>query len=185
MNKIDWSKAPEGATHYSHNKTWYKFADDEYLFFSGVGNWIGSGNSTHWHKHSLTPRPTETTQQEWVNGLPPMGEKCLLSHVLVTSAPEPVVLIDFIKNGFVVYTVVDTGEMNSVDTNGYTPFKPLDTRTDEQKAIDNLIEAMNSRCDLPLRHDDHLQNGDTQLGVEFAFEWMLKNGFEFTGDNNG
>lgn len=39
MNSIDFSKAPEGATHYSASGDFYKQGDDGMLYFSQYGRW--------------------------------------------------------------------------------------------------------------------------------------------------
>ena len=79
MSEIDWSKAPEGATHYDPGS-----ADGEYPSFMKIscGNWYyWSRVHDEWIGHSTDreseyiPRPTK---QEWEGGLfpVPIGAKC-------------------------------------------------------------------------------------------------------------
>ena len=73
MNEIDWSKAPEGATHY--NRTyfdWYKVGSYEPSFWNGRA-WAPA---RFWddRKHDCIQRPTAPS---WSGeGLPPIGVVC-------------------------------------------------------------------------------------------------------------
>lgn len=75
--QIDWSKAPEGATHYNHTCSgWYKVTRIGAVFF-----WYG--HTSEWRparfwddrKHDCIPRPTTPS---WSGeGLPPVGVVCM------------------------------------------------------------------------------------------------------------
>jgi hypothetical protein len=73
MNEIDWSKAPEGATHYNHTcSDWYKVGSHEPFFWTGRG-WAPA---RFWvdRKHDCIQRPTTPS---WSGeGLPPVGVEC-------------------------------------------------------------------------------------------------------------
>ena len=73
MNEIDWSKAPEGATHYNHTCfDWYKVGSHEPFFWNGRA-WAPA---RFWddHKHDCIQRPTTPS---WSGeGLPPVGVVC-------------------------------------------------------------------------------------------------------------
>ena len=76
MNEINWSKAPEGATHYNHTcSDWYKVTRIGVVFF-----W--NGHISEWRtarfwddrKHDCIQRPTTPS---WSGeGLPPVGVVC-------------------------------------------------------------------------------------------------------------
>jgi hypothetical protein len=78
---IDWSKAPEGATH-KHPFGWYKRVEDKWFFTPlGVSDWKQSIHQ--WTDDEfLAVRPTEQTQWNG-EGLPPIGtevEYCSAAH---------------------------------------------------------------------------------------------------------
>lgn len=65
MSKIDWSKAPEGATHYADtwkqgmNALWYKKVLGGYSFWSfRSGEWEDSGNINSWFNEHLKEIPS-------------------------------------------------------------------------------------------------------------------------------
>ena len=73
MNEIDWSKAPEGATHYNHTCfDWYKVGSHEPSFWNGRA-WAPA---RCWddRKHDCIQRPTTPS---WSGeGIPPVGVVC-------------------------------------------------------------------------------------------------------------
>jgi hypothetical protein len=83
MSKIDWSKAPEEATHYNlNNYMFYKVVDKE-VYIACEGEWfVSTHNVDDFVKHStVIPRPSK---QEWDGkGLPPVGVECGKGCVLV------------------------------------------------------------------------------------------------------
>jgi hypothetical protein len=48
----------------------------------------------------------------------------------------------------------------------------IDTRTDKEKAIDEMYDEMNRRFDLPKSDSEHMCNDDTQVGVEFLVAYL-------------
>lgn len=83
MTQIDWSKAPEGATHYGPAvegewlECWHKNVNGEWLGWLADGDtrWSTAGNSNSRIKQFI-PRP-----QEWTgSGLPPVGTVCEVEH---------------------------------------------------------------------------------------------------------
>ena len=75
MSEIDWSKAPEGATHWGPGVyvNWYKKSDkDEWMFFdSGSVAWEEDCNGTRWCEANLIARPVQWRGPQ--DGLPPVG----------------------------------------------------------------------------------------------------------------
>ena len=78
MNEIDWSKAPEGATHYNHTCfDWYKVGSHEPFFWNGRA-WAPA---RFWddRKHDCIQRPTTPS---WSGEcLPPVGVVCEANFV--------------------------------------------------------------------------------------------------------
>lgn len=73
---IDWSKAPEGATHfYIVNKGFYKFTPEQTGFFSWSGFEPSGRGLDFYPAGSMIPRPEAWTGE----GLPPVGTVCELS----------------------------------------------------------------------------------------------------------
>jgi len=72
---IDWSKAPEGATHCDESvftgNRWYRKKGPVWQYYCG-GEWRTSCNSTTYNER-LTPRPVVTAWRGPQDGLPPVG----------------------------------------------------------------------------------------------------------------
>lgn len=78
MSKIDWDKAPEGATHYlaagNENARWRDLSGEKWRFFN-----LADGN---WHQHcfssdELLKRSELIARPAWNGeGLPPVGTVC-------------------------------------------------------------------------------------------------------------
>ncbi len=74
MSDIDWSKAPEGATHYNPDGTprWYKKTSARwFVYYTATNSWDLSGNEEGWHEKTLIPRPAQWRGPQ--DGLPPVG----------------------------------------------------------------------------------------------------------------
>lgn len=86
MNEqIDWSLAPEGATHKVLNGCWYKVSGDSVSFFNGNGEWNNplplKNYAADWPY--FIPRPP--TWNGPADGLPPVG---LDVEIRLRSMPE-------------------------------------------------------------------------------------------------
>lgn len=73
MSQIDWSKAPEGATHKAIGGCWYRIEGDSVQFFNGFRKWSDrsplSDYSNCWDDFIARP-----VSEEWTGeGLPPDG----------------------------------------------------------------------------------------------------------------
>ena len=72
MSDIDWSKAPEGATHYDPScPCWYQQTDYQGWLYFDRGIWCVTVDKTGSWQNILTPRPVEWKSPQ--NGLPPVG----------------------------------------------------------------------------------------------------------------
>lgn len=84
MTQIDWSKAPEGATHWTPESRvvcqFLKF-DKEWFWF-GEG-WVQFGPGNDWMTQQLAgviSRPEPVDTQVWTGeGLPPVGTVCIIT----------------------------------------------------------------------------------------------------------
>lgn len=75
MSKIDWSKAPEGATHYYHGSStpWRDLSGEKWKWFSG-NSWHCSGYPSSEIMDDYSDRMTEKPSSDWNGeGLPPAG----------------------------------------------------------------------------------------------------------------
>jgi len=84
MSEIDWSKAPEGATHCHEwiGGTWLK-EDGGGIYYRSGDEWEMYGSSDYASKDAgidalrgATPKPTTWNGE----GLPPVGDECEFSH---------------------------------------------------------------------------------------------------------
>jgi len=80
---IDWSQAPEGATHYRaaggmYYGGFYRHEANGDWFFFVDGSWEFMGAPDESEAHPLIPRPTKPEPKEWdgETSFPPMGAKC-------------------------------------------------------------------------------------------------------------
>jgi hypothetical protein len=110
------------------------------------------------------------TQAMADNGeLPKAGMLCLINFPDIDNAWYEYT-IDFIGKHMVVATCKEVAERTSHIDNVY--FKHIDTRTDKEKAIDEMYDEMNRRFDLPKSDSEHMCNDDTQVGVEFLVAYL-------------
>lgn len=121
----------------------------------------------------LIPKPVTvpTFTQEMCNAgtLPSVGMECCYSSSSMVIWNKCTVIAYY--GGF-VWT-----SDNGIRPLANTIFKPLSPpKTDTEKAVDLIIDQTIKEMDicfeLKSNHDDSLVNDDTQLGVEFATEFM-------------
>ena len=140
MNEIDWSKAPEGATHYlAENKKhgwfacWYKYGSNEWLCMSDSNRhgWIADNDDVELFEPMLIKRPTTPS---WSGeGLPPVGVVCMANGYQV-------VIVAHHCNG--IHAIYAESEVDGLLYYGEpNEFRPI--RTPEQIAADKRkIEAI-------------------------------------------
>ena len=83
-------------------------------------------------------------------------------------------------NGFAILESISTNLLSKVDLNK-SELWPLDTRTDKEKAIDDISAEMNRRFELKKNDDDWLATDDTQVGMEFVIDYISKHGVKWVG----
>tara|TARA_R110000772_G_scaffold222931_3_gene333361 strand:+ start:1325 stop:2071 length:747 start_codon:yes stop_codon:yes gene_type:complete len=153
-----WKNAPDGATHYgyeteTHYKGFYKILDVSDGFWHDGSRWLMTES---WPditpKPEVKPTPVYTKEMADNGVFPVVGMECL---VLNTNCSNPKYIKALIKyvGQKVVYNYMDYPERcDNVKT---LKFKPLDTRTDKEKAIDDMYKSLNK--------DDSRQGGCDDL----------------------
>jgi hypothetical protein len=124
MNEdIDWSKAPEGATHY--NKVFRYFCNKD-GWWANAGDFVDEPNQTRWGTDRYIPRP-----QSWKEGeLPPVGIECE-AWCKYRGEWEYAKIVHVTKTGGIVYEGVD-GDCCQVDPD--TKFRPPKSEKSEDAA---------------------------------------------------
>lgn len=152
--KIDWDKAPEGATHYlpesiTYYPAWMKKHHDQW--------WFVCEKPEHWHSddwglcvsneeyQTLYVKPEE--KQEWDGvGLPPVGTKCQYSYndkVWFTCE------VTYVVGNFGVVALCHTGldfAGEQVLDSSITSFKPIlsPEQSKKQEAIQSILKDVES-----------------------------------------
>lgn len=142
MNDIDWSKAPEGATHYNHTCfDWYKVTQIGAVFFWDGRAWAPA---RFWddRKHDCIQRPTTPS---WSGeGLPPVGVVCEAKWGRTGWARCVVFAHKPNANGGTDVLVDVDGDWTFFDKPSM--FRPI--RTPEQIAADAREQALQAACDV-------------------------------------
>jgi len=77
MSKVDWTKAPKGATHYfiGSPEPWRDCSGEKWRWFSSAGDWQNSCqlSASLMRREDLIPRPAAAWTGE---GQPPSGVEC-------------------------------------------------------------------------------------------------------------
>jgi len=148
---IDWSEAPEDTTHYSpetdeENSCWVKLMNSGFLYIAK--NHFDKNKDTPWIKANfkycnLIVRPVATniyTQAMVDSGVMPLvGMECMVINRKLAVPDWEKCTILFIGKFRVIYNSESCNErVGNVDLTGEVEFKPLDTRTDTEKAIKDL-----------------------------------------------
>ena len=154
---IDWSKAPEGATHYvkaNDNAGLSEFVKYEESGKHGMGyygfdnEWWSTDVESCEGYYELTPKPQPKpvfTQAMADNGeLPQVGMEFLIKNKNATESwaqPDfhPAKMKAIGDELFIIESLPEcNGLKESVGTINDYLFKPIDTRTDKEKAVDDI-----------------------------------------------
>lgn len=76
MSKVDWSLAPEGATHYTADRInpFYKKVNGDWMFYSiSLHKWMRHPECSPIRSHELIQRPQPKPWSGPEDGLPPLG----------------------------------------------------------------------------------------------------------------
>jgi len=150
MNKIDWSLAPEGATHYDTRIDVYPWlkADDNGNKFWHLDMWVNYANDIGVNDSIFArpeAKPLYTTKMQEAGEMPSVGMECLGKLVRLgenkgegTVEFEPVLILLQCKTNCAVQSIKDKGLYYCSE------FKPIDTRTGKQKDIDEALASWGS-----------------------------------------
>ncbi len=166
---IDWSKAPEGATHYHHNlaSPWLKDGEVPMYFYPPFWMRYGSPMAGKAHIAHAVPRPAApATAPTWDGqGLPPVGIECETWHVC---KPDDITVRKILFMGSSLVVMSDklrgevTGRLEKVQ------FRPL--RTPEQIAAEEREKAIDSMLDLDPPHESGFGMTSRRQFCEILFD---------------
>jgi len=93
MSKVDWSLAPEGATHFNRTGKFFKFdvigsVGIAHTYSEGKWRSIGYLLEEYSEPGELTARPKPATWSGPQDGLPPVGTVCELSESVLLAGSE-------------------------------------------------------------------------------------------------
>ena len=143
MSEIDWSKAPEGATHCAPEGLsreprvcWYRRHEDRWEYFSpNRREWRRSANGQEFHDR-LIPRPTQWRGPE--DGLPPVGTVAMGKMPAWRKEEKCKVIAHLHGSCVVVYGLGDN--LDRWSTLAWCDqFYPL--KSDKERAVDEAMRA--------------------------------------------
>ncbi|MCJ8293776.1 MAG: hypothetical protein MJK15_05150 [Colwellia sp.] len=136
---IDWSKAPEGTTHYgaetgAFHGGFYKIISSDEGFFYDNNQWLTCVS----RQERLTERPQPVFTQAMADNreLPQVGMDCLFKKRGALEAGT----VTAITKRFIIFT--DSFGDEHVRKLDELTIEPIDTRTNKEKAIDDMVEHL-------------------------------------------
>ena len=142
---IDWTEAPDQATHYDCNADVFCTVDG---WWSCKGKFCAMSAHFDWNTPRYTPRPVEPATTAWDGtGFPPVGTECEV--VIAALKPRTVCFVGIKSSGSVVIETVD-GELKSYHRSQVN-FRPI--RSQAQIDRTQLVKTLSQ-----LR-------GETDMGV--------------------
>ena len=171
METIDWSKAPEGATHYWRAKnTFYTEIKGEFYFAETPQT--GAVNSPRGWIASLEKRPT--TQPAWSGeGLPPVGVVCEWEHETNKGCWRKAE-IKYIGSAYVI-----VADFAGIEQHYYLrnmQFRPI--RTPEQIAAEEREAAIKEACyEIEGKVEPYNTRLDCSAAIRATIEAMLDAGY--------
>lgn len=164
MKEIDWSKAPEGATHKYPGGCWYKVDIKEIFVWIG-GRWAGPCSRKKYEDDgSLSKMIARNPEVQWSGeGLPPVGVVCEFHggegdpqdpwHPSLKDGAEVTVIAHYNNMGtdVAVFTFLDSRELvygMQVDQADDSCFRPI--RTQEQIAAEEREKAVSEMAIIAL-----------------------------------
>lgn len=170
MSEVDWSKAPEGATHWgpetgSYYESFYKHSEDGWMAFNrrtgGAWNLLDSPMRDH-RRYALIKRPVDVWSGE---GLPPVGAVCEFNGG--ESAPEDPWHPD-LQVGDQVEIIAHFDGGNGVVLAAFT----FRTRNPDVGAVS--VEQGNYGCFRPLRTPEQIAAEERLHKIRNAFTAIAK-----------
>lgn len=154
---IDWSKAPEGATHYCigsmDNTHWRDYSGHNAKY------WLDGA----WHFHPMTSSkclsmPGDVARPKWNGeGLPPVGTVCEINHPSLNWVRCEIVAHKHFECGSKTHAIAWI-DGDTIDQSQGLRFRPI--RTPEQIAAEERESAIAEMCadagkpDMPMRSRD-------------------------------
>lgn len=174
--EIDWSKAPEGATHYAgddgaRNK-WLKVKPSGSVFHHDGHSWIKYPEGSPFRESHLRGSIARPEIAEWNGeGLPPAGTVCEAWHM---GSEQGVVEVRYSGECMVLWSVSRKHEQCSASQN-YT-FKVL--RTPEQMAEEERLHNVRNACtDISRTLDDLRGRTKVERAALAVIEAMIDAGY--------
>lgn len=157
MKEIDWSKAPEGATHYD---TDFDLFCNENGYWRPSGIWVSDNKQNEWGTHRYVARPVAWTGE----GLPPVGAACEVKNYINDGwdRVDEVLAHTTIKGAVVAVFKCD-------DRVFYSPadaFRPI--RTPEQIAAEEREKEVDALCYDIVSHYEAPKMSEHYLGLAKA-----------------
>jgi len=147
MAEIDWSKAPEDATHYypgcdAYYSHWIKCVDEKrYAALTAAYPWKKDTDPRSLNQ--CIPRPTTHTQPEWGGeGLPPVGTVCECQDESFKWKPGTIVYVGQGDGAMVAVMQADSGILIG-EKGEFRPILTLEqiAAEEREKAIEDLIRV--------------------------------------------
>ena len=160
---IDWSKAPGGATHYgiesgNYYSGFYKIISSDEGFFHDKSQWLECGS---WPELIERPQPKPLKPIDF-GAIP--DDKPVFTQAMADNGESVKVGMLFATrvDGNYKAAMVNGKSVCFVDEDGFLigiPLawaKPIDTRTDKEKAIDDLFKLDESICNNTKWHENFI-----------------------------
>ena len=165
MEKIDWSKAPEGATHweresYGASAGWMRNDGGDWFFLSSNGHWLKHiiSNVSAVRLANMVKRPSPSWSGE---GLPPVGVVCEVDWCEEWHKCEVIAHFQQRCGMVAAFTVEISGGAKSLYAFGADSFRPI--RTPEQIAADEREAAIKDMLEDAGRPDTAKTRDQAQL----------------------
>lgn len=170
MSEIDWSKAPEGATHYwPCHGSFYTKIGDKFYFAENIE--VGRVNSPASWVKSLIPRPSPAWSGD---GLPPVG---VVLEVNPDKAGWRKSVISYVGDGFIAWMQV--GDLIVPEYGAFIDdceFRPI--RTPEQIAADERThEIRNALTSISHKVEKVNTDIDCSLAIAETVSAMIDAGY--------
>ena len=173
--QIDWSKAPEGATHYNPQcGDWYMVDSDCVSYWSySHSNWL---ESSHWNARKVFCIARPTTPSWSGSGLPPVGVVCEVKLQEEWSLCEIIAHFQQPQAMVAAFTVAQFHGGKKLDSKIAECFRPI--RTPEQIASDEREAAIKRACeDIEKRMEGFNVQLSYSLAIRAAIEAMIDKGY--------
>ena len=181
------SEIPEGATHKANEDiAYYKYINN--VLHGWFNGWVIDESSEEWLELNLTPIKQDkemiyTKEMHEADINPAIGSKviynlsksamCENKEYRLTKVGQEMTVVAIVNNSLVCL-ISDDYEFCDTVNNGH--FKPIDTRTDTEKAIDDLADGISASYS-----DDQSFKEDAINMLNFIKAGKI-HGITFTGD---